>query len=153
MQIITIIVMISRWYCYLFWRKIKSREYCSLLFTIAAASWLYLATTLLGNFWRKIQDKRQKEDKDRRKWNNRISFSLFFYIVRYSSGLKQRIPISLLPGLFLIILPAISGCTSCTVVLVALDVDKFSCRSIIFQKFSLSKVFLLCLIRYNKIAS
>ena len=60
------------------------------------------------------------------------------------SGLKQIVS---LPSLFLTIPLAISGCTSCTVVLVALDVDNFSCRSIILQKFSFSKVFLLSLRR------
>ena len=55
------------------------------------------------------------------------------------SGLRQIVS---LPGLFLTIPLATSGCTSCTVVLVALDVDNFSCRSIILQKFSFSEVFL-----------
>ena len=59
------------------------------------------------------------------------------------SGLRQIVS---LPGLFLTIPLATSGCTSCTVVLVALDVDNFSCRSIILQKFSFSKFYLLCLI-------
>ena len=118
------------------------------LLLLQLASWQYLATTLLGSIWRIIQDKRQEEDKDRRIWNNRISLSLFFFTLldRYlSSGLslKQTAETISLPGLFYIPL-AISGCTSCTVALVALDVDNFSCRSIILQKFSFSKVFLLC---------
>ena len=102
-----------------------------------------LATTLLGSFWRIIQDKIQEEDIDRTIWNNRISLSLFFY--RQESRLRPAESISL-PGPFLIAL-AISGCTSCTVVLIALDVYNFSCRSIILQKFSFSKVFLLSLRR------
>ena len=117
------------------------------LLLLQLASWQYLATTLLGSIWRIIQDKRQEEDKDRRIWNNRISLSLFFFtltVLDKCSGLKQIVS---LPSLFLTIPLAISGCTSCTVVLVALDVDNFSCRSIILQKFSFSKVFLLCLIR------
>ena len=62
------------------------------------------------------------------------------------SGLKQIVS---LPSLFLTIPLAISGCTSCTVVLVALDVDNFSCRSIILQKFSFSKVLFLLCCAYN----
>ena len=77
------------------------------LLLLQLASWQYLATTLLGSIWRIIQDKRQEEDKDRRIWNNRISLSLFFNIVRYGSGLKQRETISF-PGLFLIVPVAIS---------------------------------------------
>ena len=87
---IMIIVIISRWYYYLSdgrqkveANRLRAFEFCSLLFIIAVASWQYLATTLLGSIWRIIQDKRQEEDKDRRIWNNRISLSLFFYIVRY----------------------------------------------------------------------
>ena len=116
------------------------------LLLLQLASWQYLATTLLGSIWRIIQDKRQEEDKDRRIWNNRISLSLFFFtltVLDKRSGLKQIVS---LPSLFLTIPLAISGCTSCTVVLVALDVDNFSCRSIILQKFSFSKFYLLCLI-------
>ena len=92
-QIIMIIVIISRWHCYLFWRKIKSRGWVAgsrgksrgwkaacnwILFAVIyyCCSWQYLATTLLGSIWRIIQDKRQEEDKDRRIWNNRISLSL-----------------------------------------------------------------------------
>ena len=68
---------------------------------------------------------------------------LYCQIARYlSSGLES---ISLDFSLSLQL--AISGCTSCTVVLEALDVDNFSYRSIILQNFSFSKVFLLCLIR------
>ena len=76
-------------------------------------------------------------------------FVFFTLLDRYlSSGLslKQTAETKSLPGLFYIPL-AISGCTSCTVALVALDVDNFSCRSIILQKFSFSKVFLLSLRR------
>ena len=72
-------------------------------------------------------------------------FVFFTLLDRYlSSGLslKQTAETISLPGLFYIPL-AISGCTSCTVALVALDVDNFSCRSIILQKFSFSKVSLL----------
>ena len=117
------------------------------LLLLQLASWQYLATTLLGSIWRIIQDKRQEEDKDRRIWNNRISLSLFFFtltVLDKRSGLKQIVS---LPSLFLTIPLAISGCTSCTVVLVALDVDNVSYRSIILEKLSFSKVFLLCLIR------
>ena len=117
------------------------------LLLLQLASWQYLATTLLGSIWRIIQDKRQEEDKDRRIWNNRINLSLFFFtltVLDKCSDLKQIVS---LPSLFLTIPLAISGCTSCTVVLVALDVDNVSYRSIILEKLSFSKVFLLCLIR------
>ena len=109
------------------------------LLLLQLASWQYLATTLLGSIWRIIQDKRQEEDKDRRIWNNRISLSLFFFtltVLDKRSGLKQIVS---LPSLFLTIPLAISGCTSCTVVLVALDVDNFSCRSLVHCKNSASQ--------------
>ena len=110
-------------------------------------SWQYLATTLLGSFWRIIQGKRQEEDKDRRIWNNRRSLSLFFYIVRWLSISAQALsreyhrawafpyPSSYIRMYILY---------SCTC---SLAVDNFSCRAFILQKLSFSKVFLPCLIR------
>ena len=121
------------------------------LLLLQLASWQYLATTLLGSIWRIIQDKRQEEEKERRICNNRISLSLFFlncYIWLYSQQRSDLKEIVSFPGLFLnLTIPlAISGCSSCTIVLAALDGDNFSCRFIILQKFNFSKVFLLCLI-------
>ena len=34
---------------------------------------------LLPDFGRIVQNKRHEEDKDRRSWNNQVSFSLFFF--------------------------------------------------------------------------
>ena len=77
---------------------------------------------------------------------------VFFTLLDSQLGISAQALSRSLPGLFLIPL-AISGCTSCTFVIVALDVDNFSSRSIILQKFRFSKVLLLCLIRQLGIAS
>ena len=67
---------------------------------------------------------------------------VFFTLLDKRSGLKQIVN---LPGL-LYHPSSYIRMYIFSVVPVALDVDNVSCRSIILQKFSLSKVFLLCLI-------
>ena len=57
---------------------VVSCYYAVLQLTVAT----FLATwrRLFPDFGRIIQDKRQEEEKERRTWNNQVSFALFFYI-------------------------------------------------------------------------
>ena len=58
---------------------------CLLLTAVSQLTVLGTRERLLPDFGRIVQNKRHEEDKDRRAWNNQVSFSLFFTLFDISA--------------------------------------------------------------------